>query len=320
MLKCYFGTYKSDGGEGIYEATLDSNGVFSDKKLFAKALDSKYMIAEENYIFTVFGGEQESGVAVYSSSGELISKLEFEKSTSCYITKNGNYIYTANYHEGSISKLEFSSGQLKLLQHKVIMEKAGSHQVITFGDILFLPCLLMDRIYILDRDLNILSFIQLESGAAPRHGLISKDKKYLYLVGEYSDRLYKFDISSIDKSIDAANIKLINSISILATGSEKAKATAAVRMSKDGGILFISIRNIDSIAIVDISKDLPTVVQHYSSIGKHPRDILNIEDDKYLLVANKDTGNVVSFKMSENKIIKNCDEISAKGAVSICVI
>lgn len=314
MTKCYLGTYVSDGGEGIYEFIFDENtGEFSGRKLLCEAKNSKYIISENDSIFTVFDGEKCSGVAVYSNNGQLIDSIEYEKSTSCYIIKHGNYIYTANYHEGTVTKLEFIDGKLKMIAHKLIIEESGSHQVIIFGDKLLVPCLLLDRLYILDGELNIIEFLQLPSKSGPRHGIISKDGKYLYLVGELDDRLYTF-------SIENEKLKLIDDISILPEKCPPAKSSAAIRMSKDGNTLIISVRNVNIIVVLDISNKVPKVVQHISSMGEHPRDILNTLDDRYLIVANRTSGNIVSFKLEDDKITKKCSEVSVAGAVSICCI
>ena len=314
MKTYYVGTYLSDGGEGIYQFTFDQDrGDFSQVKLFCTAKNSKYILCENDKIFSLFDGQNSSGVAVYSKDGQLIDSIEFEETTSCYIIKQKEYIYTANYYEGSVTKLQFKDGKLTVIAQKIVQQKAGAHQVIPFGEKLLVPCLLLDRIYILDRELNIIEFIELAPKSGPRHGVISKDNKYLYLVGELSDKLYTF-------SIQKDTLKLIDEISLLPEGVSPVSSTAAIRMSNDGNTLMISTREINTITMLDISKELPKVIESSSSMGDHPRDILNVLDDKYLMVANRTSGTVVSFELNGNKINKKCSEISICGAVSICLM
>ncbi|MGL5254781.1 MAG: lactonase family protein [Brevinema sp.] len=313
MVECFVGSYLSDNGAGIYRFEFNPcNNSISSVELFSPALDSKYIHIEDNEIFTISKGSTQYGVNVYHKDGNLISSIEYEDSASCYLIKHFDHVFTVNYHEGTITKLSFHEKSLKIESKAIIQVKAGCHQVIILENSLLVPCLLLDKVYILDFNLNIIGEFTLPPHSGPRHGIISSDKKYLYLLGELDDCLYTF-------SIQNTHFILKDKISLLPNDTPVGQS-AALRMSKDGKMLIASTRGINQITFIDISGGLPIVKSRQSSGGDHPRDILNILDDKFLLVAHKTSGNIIVFKVNQNNILEKVVEASIKGAVSIGII
>lgn len=314
MDKCYFGTYFSDGGEGIYESYIDKHtGQLTTPNLLCEARNSKYLICENNMIFTTCDGIENSGVAVYKLDGQLIDLIEYENSAPCYILKDKEFIYTVNYHEGSIVKLKFMNNRLSIVEKHIIKSKSGCHQIIKYNNRILVPCLLLDKIYIFDIDLNLIDMIDFPVNSGPRHGVFSNDNRFLYIVGELSDTLYTLECKN-------ESLKIVNTLSLLSEEDGVVKESSAIRLSEDGKCLMISIRKINVIVMVDISKGFPEIVQRISSYGDHPRDILNILNDKYLAIANRISGEVVIVKLSNNKIVDKCSQIKVSGVSTIGIM
>ena len=61
--------------------------------------------------------------------------------------------------------------------------------------------------------------------------------------------------------------------------SEKA-AAAAIRLTKDERFLYISVRERDLLAVIDVSHDKAAVIQLASCEGKHPRDFILSKNEK----------------------------------------
>ncbi len=312
MLKGFLGTYTTGKSEGIYSFSLDElSGKMSNTTLFAKIKNPKYLTYYNNKLFTVYGDTKASGVAVYNGDGSLIDSISFEMSTSCYITVNNDDIFTANYHEGTITHLKLIENKLVFIKNLLIEEGCGCHQVIITGENFIIPCLITDEIIYLDKNFNKISKIKLPNGSGPRHGVISSDSKYLYIACELSGFLYK--ISLLDGNFDIQHkISLFN--------SSKRDGAAAIRLSSDMGKLYVSVRNEDIIVLVDIKNDLPVIIANYSVNGSHPRDILNILEDKYILSANRTTNEIVCLSRQCDGNYEFLDKKAVPEVVCISII
>lgn len=292
----YIGTYTSDLSEGIYRFMIDeTTGALSQKELYLKVKNPKYLACNDEYVYSVFEGDDGAGVLVMDHAGNCIDSILYEKSTSCYIGYKDNAIYTANYHEGSVSKLLFDGKKLEHIKTIVIKELAGCHQVIFYQDKLLVPCLFLDEVKVLSEELDILDAIQLPKGSGPRHGVISTDKKRLYLNTELSNELFTF-------AIEGDHFECIHQISILPNNDKNKNGTAALRISRNGRKLYISTRELNIVTVVDIDTHLPTIMQIEDAGGNHPRDILDVFDDKYLLVANRFSNELLAYRLVNGRI------------------
>ncbi len=299
-MEVLIGTYSKRDSKGIYKFNADNNGHLSNVNLFCEIKDSKYLCYYDNLIFSVFTKGDKSGVAVINKKGEIISELLFENIVSSYITVIDKYIYTANYRTGQVSKLSYKKDRenninIELINKVIIKELAGAHMVCEYKDKLIVPCLLLDKIVILDKNLNILNEIKTKDGQGPRHAVLSKDNRYLYLVCELSCEVLMMDLDNdfnIKKSIR------------LTDEFEKNPSGAAIRLSNDNNKIYISVRGVNTILILDISSNDMKILQNFKLTTDHPRDILNIFNDEYLLVSGMNSDEVISYKII-NGIIEN---------------
>lgn len=308
MKKGYIGTYSSNGSKGIYQFLMEENsGLLYEASLFTEIQNSKYISLSDTHLYSVYDDENGSGVAVYSQDGVLLDKCIYERSTSCFFTVTGEEIYTANYHLGTVTKLSFD-GKLTVESTYLIKEKAGCHQVIVYNDKVFVPCLYLDTIYVFDKNLNKLNEIPFPSGSGCRHGALSEDEKYLYVVGELSNKLYVLNLSTYE---------IENEISILPDGMDKCEGSAAIRLSKDGKKIFVSTREINIITVVEVEGIMLEIETIFSVEGDHPRDIMNVMDDQYLVVANRFSNELCSFDMKNGYRLIN--KIQIPDGVSIAM-
>lgn len=282
----YAGTYTESDSEGIYSFELE-DGVLSSPRLFARIANPKYLCIDDDRIYSLADYKGSSGVTVLDKTGKEISSLYYENKTSCFITVKDHMIYTANYHEGTVSQLCMDNGQLQLVSRTCIRNRAGAHQILFYNDLMLVPCLFLDRIVILNMQGIIVSELVFPEGTGPRHGVITEDQKTLYLVSELSNELF---------TIDLENMKIIRQISILPNGLTHVKDTAAIRMSEDEEYLYISTRTQDVISTVRIHPQTE-LIETVSAGGQHPRDILLAEP--YLLVGNRFSNNLVSMSLKD---------------------
>lgn len=308
VRKGYVGTYSGSGSKGIYQFLIDEiQGTISQPSVFAEVRNSKYISLTDTHLYSVYDDENESGVAVFSLDGNCVDKVTYEKITSCFLLVDGEYIYTSNYHLGTVTKLKLGT-KLEVVASYFIQEKAGCHQVILHDDKLYVPCLYLDVIYVFDKNLHKISEIMFPKGSGCRHGVVSKDGNYLYVIGELSNKLYVVDLK---------DYTIVNESSVLPNGEENQEGSAAIRLSMDGTRLYVSTRDKNIVTILEVNGKEVKVLSIFSTEGDHPRDILNVENDTYLLVSNRLSNELSLFDLnSNNKLVQ---KISIPEGVSIVV-
>ncbi len=300
------GTYTDSGSEGIYSFEF-ADGALEAPQLFCRISSPKYISVSDGLtasIGTFAGG---AGAAVIDADGNCISERAYEARTSCFITWQDGMVYTANYHEGTVSSLTFENGQLELKKTLPVKEHAGCHQLLFHGDTVLVPSLFLDRILLLDRELAYKGAIVFPDGTGPRHGVFSHDGMKLYLLGELSNELYV---------LNTENWKMEAVLPVLSDGRTHLRGSAAIRLNEDGSRLYVSTRGQDLISVIDTAS--LKVLQEYYSGGRHPRDFILL--DGYLICANRYSDTVVCFHLKEDGTVgEETARINIPQAVSLAV-
>ena len=289
--KGYVGTYTSKSSEGIYSFNFDGRKL-SNVQLFSKIKNPKYLTFKDDLVVGVVDYDKGSGITIFDKEGNVLDSLQYEDSTSCFIDSKDDYLYTCNYHEGTFSVVKVKDNKLSLVKKVLIKEKAGSHQVLFYEDKFLVPCLFLDKIVVIDKDYSIVGSIEFEEGSGPRHGVFSKDNRYLYVAGELSNILYVVDLNEM---------KVVNKVNLL-TDKTHVKDTAAIRISDDGKYIYVSTRTEDVISVIGVDNENVKLLQVFSSEGLHPRDFI-LEKD-CLIIANRLSNNLVSISLKDGLIDK----------------
>lgn len=302
----YAGTYTAKSSQGIYSFSFE-DGRLSSSQLFCEIKNPKYLTKKDNCLITVADFDYESGVALINAEGDIKNKIAFEKRTPCFITSVDDDIYTANYHTGVVTHLKLVQDELKFINSIQIQDGAGCHQILVFHERILVPCLFLDRVFIFDRSLKKIGSIHFNANTGPRHGVFSKDGKYLYLVSELSNELFV---------IETDEWNIIHQIPVLMSKEIHVRDTAAIRLNDDEKFIYVSTRTKDVISVIELEDHKPTVIQTVSCGGKHPRDFVLL--GQYLLCANKNTNEVVSFKINDDGTLgKIVDRIEVPEVVAL---
>ena len=302
----YAGTYTAKSSQGIYSFSFE-DGRLSSSQLFCEIKNPKYLTKKDNCLITVADFDYESGVALINAEGDIKNKIAFEKRSSCFITSVDDDIYTANYHTGVVTHLKLVKDELKFINSIQIQDGAGCHQILVFHERILVPCLFLDRVFIFDRSLKKIGSIHFNANTGPRHGVFSKDGKYLYLVSELSNELFV---------IETNEWNIIHQIPVLMSKEIHVRDTAAIRLNDDEKFIYVSTRTKDVISVIELEDHMPTVIQTVSCGGKHPRDFVLL--GQYLLCANKNTNEVVSFKINDDGTLgKIVDRIEVPEVVAL---
>ena len=302
----FAGTYTAKFSQGIYSFSFE-DGRLSSSQLFCEIKNPKYLTKKDNCLITVADFDFESGVALINAEGDIKNKIAFEKRSSCFITSVDDDIYTANYHTGVVTHLKLVQDELKFINSIQIQDGAGCHQILVFHERILVPCLFLDRVFIFDRSLKKIGSIHFNANTGPRHGVFSKDGKYLYLVSELSNELFV---------IETNEWNIIHQIPVLMSKEIHVRDTAVIRLSDDEKFIYVSTRTKDVISVIELEDHMPTVIQTVSCGGKHPRDFVLL--GQYLLCANKNTNEVVSFKINDDGTLgKIVDRIEVPEVVAL---
>ncbi len=134
------------------------------------------------------------------------------------------------------------------------------------------------------------AFVKLSPGTGPRHVAFTPDQKFAYSVDELNSTITSF-------SYDAMRgvLRTLETVSTLPKGFSGSNDTAEIHVHPNGKFLFASNRGHDSIAVFAIDKQSGhlTLVDHFSTQGKTPRNFEIDPSGNFLFVANQESDNVV---------------------------
>lgn len=325
ILTGYLGTYASSKSLGIYRFTLDTRtGELSVPELYYEAPDCKYLSLYRGLLAAPFQKNGDAGICLLDTKSQnplLLDRLYGEKTTSCFLAQDDEFVYTANYHEGHVLIYQKARQGLSLYKRIEIAPKAGCHQVLFHKGLLLVPCLLLDeiRIFDIENDFRQTGTISFPKGTGPRHGIFTKDHRYLFVVSELSNELSMFAV----ETETALNFRLLCVKPLLSPSVSytTAPTSAAIRLSPDERYLYVSTRYADVISVFAVENDSVTMIQQTGSGGVHPRDILLTPSADFLLSVNRTEGGLVCFPLNptDGKLGPICSRVPVCEAVSIAL-
>jgi 6-phosphogluconolactonase len=342
----YVGTYtnvksvEQGGSEGIYHYTIDESGklakiglaVKSENPSFlAKTTDNKYVVAVNEIDTNEGNGTVES----YQVEGDKLKKISGSSSGGahpCHIAINDiGQVTVANYTGGNVGLLNISkNGTLSDLLDVHQHEGKGSHkrqEAPHAHSSRFRP----DGRGVVSADLgsNELWFSEIENnkfipqeesklamrpGAGPRHIDFHPNGKFLYVLNELENTIGLVHLQKGGSYI------LGDTYSMLPDGFTDFSKGADIHISTDGRFLYASNRGHNSIAIfkVNILDGSLFLKGTESTRGDSPRNFQLALDDKYLVVANQKSDNIVCFKRdNETGKLTYVSEVDASAPVCL---
>jgi len=268
------------------------------------------------------GGVSAFAVASEKGSGptgklQLLNEVASRGADPCYIAfdKTGKYALVANYTGGSIAVFPVQPdghvGEAStFVQHvgssinRERQEGPHAHWIETTPDNRFAIAvdLGLDEllVYRFDAKKGSLTpknppYAKLDSGAGPRHLAFSPGGKFAYVVNELQSTITAF-------AYDARNgeLRKLKTVSTLPKDFTGANDTAEIEVHPSGKFLFASNRGHDTIALfsIDSKTGALTLVDHFPTQGKTPRNFEIDPSGKFLFVANQETNNIVVFQIT----------------------
>ncbi len=314
----FVGTYTDGESQGINKYALQKNGVLKSLGLAAELNNPSFLAMSTDKKFLIAVSEIPNMGTVESfliteDSLKFINRSSSGGANPCHVTINDEgFVVTSNYTSGSVGLLKLNKkGELsKLLDvqqhagkgtterqqgphaHSSWIESGSSIKIISVD-------LGTNELWFSKLDSTIRKLVpsypyklKMKDGAGPRHLTFHPNGKWFYVINELNST-----VVLIKKSVSGKYIKSIP-ISTLPKDYSESNTCADIHISADGKFVYASNRGHNSIAIYkanDKDGNL-TLIGHQSTLGNGPRNFSLSPNDDYLLVANQQTNNIVSFK------------------------
>jgi len=135
------------------------------------------------------------------------------------------------------------------------------------------------------------------AGAGPRHMEFHPSLNLAYVVNELNGTIEVMDVEPATGTLNRIQV-----ISTLETGVKTNASCADIHLTPSGKFLYASNRgNVNNIAMYKVNQETGklTITGHQPVKGKTPRNFVIDPTGKFLLVANQDTGNVITFRIDQ---------------------
>jgi len=308
----YVGTYTTGESEGIYKYTIQNDGSMKKSGLAATTENPSFLTLSNDSRFLLAVNENITGtVESFSISDD--TELAFINSSStggknpCYVSANDNgFVLVSNYGTGNVGLLKFNeAGELSDLldtdQHsseEYSNPHAHSAQFEPAGNGIISADLGINELWFskLNSEQQKLEPAEQQSllmpeGSGPRHFVIHKNGKWIYVVNEYGNT-----VTLVNKN-NEGQFSVVSTVSTLPEDFTGKSYCADIHISGDSKFIYASNRGHNSIAIFEINENGSlTYVGFESTRGEFPRNFAISPDDNFLLAANQKSNNIVSFR------------------------
>ena len=295
-ISFYVASCTPDGG--VYLCELDEDGNVETKKVISAPMPMWIEPAEDGNLWVLmrapFEYSPNSGVAKYDPvSGERISEiLSTEGEVACHLAVDGDDLYAANYISGSVW-----SSKIGAVKHSgngvnpIRQTSPHVHSVFFSPDKKYiLSCDLgIDKIFVYDRALKLISTVDTPAGAGARHLVFSRDGRFVYVISEMGAAIHTYEWSD-------GSLAHISDTSLLPDGTTVGKGSA-IRLSADGKMLYVTERATENIFVFSVDNERLDLLQRIDCRGTEPRDLLLIDNGNFAVCANQFGNDCSMFKV-----------------------
>lgn len=179
----------------------------------------------------------------------------------------------------------------KTYPHSVFPDPAGRR--------VFVPQLMTDRvtIYNFDAQSGALTaafqpYVQVSSGAGPRHVAFRPDGRFFYVVNSFDATL-----SAVEYDADSGLCTVVQTLSVHPAGFAGKKNISHALVSADGRFLYCSHRTHNSLGILSIDPESGelALLERAQTQGARPRDFAFSANGRLLVVTNQKANQLESF-------------------------
>ncbi len=324
-------------GEGIYSVDFNTKtGAFSHLELIPDLHNPSYLAYKNQKVIAIheFATEKGAAVSAFNFKNKQISQSDnhlIDGDYPCHVEVNSNcsLIVTSNYGSGNFSLFALKKDQLEHI-HTIQHIGHGPNTERQEAPHAHFACFLKHSKEIVTVDLGIdrvsfypfdeshvyesdAQYIDVPPGSGPRHLIFSKNERTAYVLCELSEKILVLKKNALN------GWEIKSAVSPFEKHT-KGGASAAIRLSPDENFVYASGRNQSCIVCLKVEKEgVLAVVQTISSGGINPRDFNITNDGHWLIVANQDTNNLVSYRRNIENGILEATEHSISIGNPVCV-
>lgn len=299
------GTYTDAGSRGIYRTTF-TDGNFSELELVVEVDNPSFMALSKDgdYLYAVSEGGTDSTSALnayrYDAAADrfsLINRQPTHGASPCYVRLFDGHAYTANYTGGSFSAFPIlDDGALGEAIEREFEPREGSRSHVhglfeaPDGKSLYVTDLGRSEIFQIASPDVELSRYSLAMGSGPRHMAFGRDGAQAYALNELKGTVCVFDIEK-----DGLKQK-----QEIASDSVGGGGCADIHLSRDGRFLYTSNRlKEDGISVFSVGEGGLLTKVGYTLTGVHPRNFTLSLDERFVLVAVRDSNRVEVYRRDQ---------------------
>lgn len=346
--RAYVGTYTGKtNSKGIYEFEFDpATGKMSAVQVAAETNDPSWVLVHPNgkYLYSVNEIGKASTVSAFAidpKNGKLtlLNQLPSLGEDPCYLAfdKTGKVLFVANYTSGNIVVFPILADG-KLGEHTALQQDSGTlgpnkerqeaphaHFIMPsrHNRFVYVSDLGLDRVLIYKFDYPKGSLEQvpenswatLKPGTGPRHIALSKDGKFMYVVGEMASAVTVF------ANRNQQTLQAIQTAPMLPAGFSERNDAAEIELHPNGKFLYASNRGQDSIVVYSVDQKFGTLTQLevVPTSGKEPRHFAIDPTGRFLLAENQLSDTIVEFRidLATGKLTPTGETIAVPSPVCI---
>ncbi len=315
-ISFYVASCAPDGG--VYLCELDGDGNVETKKVISAHMPMWIEHAEDGNLWVLmrapFEDSPNSGVAKYDlASGERIGEiLSTEGEVACHMCFDGDDLYAANYISGSVwssrSGVDTHRGNGT---YPVRQTSPHVHSVFFSPDKKYiLSCDLgIDKIFVYDRNMKLISTADTPAGVGARHLVFSKDGKHVYVISEMGAAIHTYEWSD-------GSLAHISDTSLLPDGTTEGKGSA-IRLSADGKKLYVTERATKTIVTLSVDGEKLTLIDRIDCKGDEPRDLLLIDNGKFAVCANQFSDHCSIYGVDKSGLLRYVSSFVISAPIAI---
>ncbi|PCJ96520.1 MAG: 6-phosphogluconolactonase [Flavobacteriaceae bacterium] len=321
-IELLVGTYTDQTSKGIYKLHFNpADGSLSKAQLIAETVSPSYLTISKNKEYVYATNEtKDGGVSSFKWNAErtklnLVSSLSSEGAHPCYteLSEDESIFAIANYSSGNFAVYKTAAAG-KIQEIPQTRQHAGSSIVIPNQETPKAHCIKFSKdntlLYVADLGIDEIVMypvdangtlgdkqlaLKMDAGDGPRHFIYHPTKNIVFMVNELSSSVTAAAINATTGVFEK-----IDKQSTLPDGFNERNACADIHITKNGKFLYASNRGHNSIAVFSVAENGTLKRLETTHVeGDWPRSFALSPDEKFLLVANKNTDNITVFSINQ---------------------